>query len=226
MTSRIIKNVKNTKFIKRFPGLNLGSLTVTIFCTFLIIISTFTPIYPKILSIPQEAFVNLPEFFSKIDSIDKITKTVYYVPQIPIIVMLAAILGPRLGILSVIFYIITGLAGFPVFASGGGLNYCTQLGFGYILGFIPGVYTSGNILSGKSKLSTAFRASIIGVTSIHLIGFIYLTIVLFLKHESIFTIFGWIWQLSGMQFFYDIIFAMLAIFIGRFLRKILWIAMD
>ena len=226
MTSRIIKNVKNTKFINKFPVLSIGALTVVLFCTFLIIISTFTPIYPKIFSIPQEAFANPTEFFSKIHSIDKITKTVYYIPQIPIIIMIAAILGPRLGLLSVLVYIIVGLTGFPVFASGGGLNYYTQLGFGYILGFIPGMYTTGNILSGKLKPFTTFRASIIGVIAIHIVGIIYLTTILFIKHESIFAIFGWIWQLSGMQFFYDIIFAMLAILIGRFLRKILWIAMD
>jgi len=226
MNSRIVKDIKNTKFIKRFPDLNLGSLVVIVFCSFLIIISTFTPMPQLILAIPQEALINPSEFFAKANSIGKITSIFYYIPQIPVVLMVAAILGPRLGILSIILYIAAGLAGLPVFAGGGGINYYVQHGFGYILGFIPGIYTAGNILYGKTKLFTAFRASIIGVTAVHLIGIIYLATVLFIKHESIFTVFGWIWQLSGMQFFYDIIFAMLAILIGRFLRKILWVAMD
>jgi biotin transport system substrate-specific component len=226
MKSRIIKNVKNTKFMRRFPGFNLGSLLVAVICTFLIIISTFTPIPQKILTIPQEALINPSGFFSHIDSIDKITKTFYYIPQIPVVIMIAAILGCRLGILSVIIYIIVGLAGFPVFAGGGGINYYMQHGFGYILGFIPGVYTSGNILASKSKPFLTFRAAIVGVTAVHLIGIIYLATVFLIKRESIFTIFGWIWQLSGMQFFNDIIFAIVAVLIGRFLRKALWVAMD
>lgn len=226
MNSRIIKNVKNTKFIRRFPRINVGSLVVAAICAFLIIISTFTPIPQLILAIPQEALLNPADFFAKADSLGKITNIFYYIPQIPIVLMIAAILGPRLGILSVILYITAGLTGFPVFAGGGGINYYMQHGFGYILGFILGIYTTGNILSGKSKPFTNLRAAIVGVTAVHLTGIIYLTIVLFIKHESIFTIFGWIWQLSGMQFFYDIIFAMLAILIGRFLRKALWVAMD
>lgn len=226
MTNRIIKNVKNTKFIKKFPNLNLGSLVVIIICSFLIIISTFTPIPQLILSIPPEALINPSGFFAGIHSIDKITSIFYYIPQIPIVLIIAAILGPKLGIISVIFYIAAGLSGLPVFAGGGGLNYYMQHGFGYILGFIPGIFTAGNILSGKSKPFSTFRAGIVGVTSVHLFGIIYLTIVLLIKCESVFTIFGWIWQYSGMQFFYDIIFSILAIILGKALRKALWVAMD
>lgn len=226
MNNRIIKNIKNTKFIKRFPDLNVGTLIVIIFCSFLIIISTFTPITLLILAIPQEALINPADFFAKANSIGKITNIFYYIPQIPLVLMIAAILGPRLGILSIILYIAAGLTGLPLFAGGGGINYYMQHGFGYILGFIPGIYTTGNILSNKIKPFNTFRAAFIGVTSVHLVGIIYLATVLFIKHESIFTVFGWIWQLSGMQFFYDIIFAILAILIGRLIRKALWIAMD
>lgn len=226
MKSRIIKNVKNTKFIKRFPDVNLGSIVVILLCSFLIVISTFTPIPQLILAIPQEALINPSVFFAKVNSVGKITNIFYYIPQIPIVLMIAAILGPRLGIISVIVYIVAGLSGFPVFAGGGGINYYAQHGFGYILGFIPGMFMAGNILSSKPRQFITFRAAIVGVTAVHFVGIFYLTTVLFLKRESIFAIFGWIWQLSGMQYFYDIIFAIVAILIGRLLRKALWIAMD
>lgn len=226
MKSRIVKQVKNTKFIRRFPYLNFGSFVVMLLCSILILIATFTPIPQLILAIPQEALINPSEFFAKADSIKKITSIFYYIPQIPVVLMIAAILGPRLGILSAILYIGVGLFGFPVFAGGGGLNYYIQHGFGYLLGFIAGIYTTGNILSGKLTNFLTLRAAVVGVTAVHLFGIIYLSIVLTLKRESVFTILGWIWQLSGMQFFYDIIFAILAIALGRFLRKILWVAMD
>ncbi len=226
MNDRIIKNVKNTKFMKRFPGITLGSLVVAVICAFLIIISTFTPIPQLILAIPQEAILHPSEFFSEVNSIQNITNIFYYIPQIPIVLMIAAILGPRIGLFSIIIYIIAGLSGLPIFAGGGGINYYMQHGFGYILGFIPGIFTTGNILSCKLNNFTAVRAAFVGVLAVHFIGIIYLSIVLFIKNESVFTIFGWIWQLSGMQLFYDIIFAILAINIGRLMRKVLWVAMD
>lgn len=226
MKKRILKNVQKTKFIKRFPDVNLGSFIVALICAFFILISTFTPIPQLILTIPQEALINPSVFFAKIDSLEKITSIFYYIPQIPIVLMIASMLGVRLGILAVIIYIIAGLAGLPVFAGGGGMNYYLQHGFGYIIGFIPGVFTAGNIISVKPKSLTKLRAALVGVTSVHVTGIIYLAAVLLVKHESIFTIFGWIWQLSGMQFFYDIIYAFIAILIGRLLRKLLWIVMD
>lgn len=226
MKTRIVKKVKNTRFMRRFPGLNIGSLVVATFCAFLIIISTFTPIPQLILAIPQEALINPSVFFAKMHSIKSITGIFYYIPQIPVVLMIAAILGPRLGLFSVILYIAAGLAGYPVFAGGGGLYYYTQHSFGYILGFIPGIFTAGNILSGKPKPFSSFRAAVVGVTAVHFTGIVYLITVLLIKRQSIFAIFGWIWQLSGMQFFYDILFAIIAVLVGRMLRRFFWIAMD
>ncbi len=226
MTNRLVKKVKNTRFMKRFPGFNLGSLVVMIFCSFLIVISTFTPIPILKLAVPQEAFINPSHFFAGVNSIAKITNTFNYIPQIPVLLMIAAILGPRLGLLSVIIYISAGLSGLPIFAAGGGVNYYTQHGFGYILGFAPAVFIAGNILSGKMELFYSFRAAFTGMLIIHLTGIVYLIIVLLVRRESFFAIFGWIWQSSGIQFFYDLIFAMAAVIIGRLLRKSLWVAMD
>lgn len=46
------------------------------------------------------------------------------------------LLGARLGATAVAVYILLGLAGVPVFASGGGLGYVLQPTFGYLLGFV------------------------------------------------------------------------------------------
>lgn len=226
MNNRIVKKVKNAKFMNQFPGLNLGSLVVILLCSFLIVIATFTPIPILKLAIPQEAFINSSNYFVGGDSISKISKIFYYIPQIPVLLMIAAILGPRLGLLPVIIYIAAGLTGLPVFAGGGGMNYYTQFGFGYILGFCPGLFFAGNILRGKLGLFTFFRATFTGITIIHAIGILYIIIALFISREPFFNIINWIWQSSGIQFFYDLIFGVIAVIIGRLFRKILWIAMD
>ena len=223
---RMLKKIQFTKFLETFPKFKLGSFLIAIFCAFLIVMATFTCIPLRIFAVPAEALSNAGEFFANLNSIDQITKILNYIPQIPVVIMIAALLGPRIGMLSVFLYVGAGLIGFPVFASGGGLSYLGRLGFGYILGFFAGIYTTGNLLSEKPNRLNILKAAIVGVVSVHIIGITYLSGMLLLKHESIFAIFGWVWQLSGIQILYDLLFGIIAAFLGRFLRKALWIVMD
>ena len=225
MTSRVISTVKKSKFMRRFPKFTIGAFLVSIIYTFILVTATFTPIPQLIPALPAEAFINPVDFF-KNTNIEDYTRVFYYIPQIPIVLMIAATVGPRLGFLSVLIYIAAGISGLPIFAGGGGYEYFKQLSFGYILGFLPGIYTVGNILTNKTRPFLSFRAAFVGVTFIHITGIIYLVLVLLCNHESAFSIFNWIWQLSGIQIFYDLIFGILAVFCGRLLRKLLWIAMD
>jgi len=226
MVSRILKKVQFAKFLEPFPKFRLGSFLVAIFCAFLIVMATFTPISLRILAIPGEAFFNSGEFFESLSSIDQITRVLIYIPQIPIIIFIASLLGPQTGILSVFLYIAAGLIGFPVFASGGGIGYLARLGFGYILGFFAGTFVTGQVLSKEPHGINILKAAVLGVLAIHVIGITYLGGMLLLKQQSIFSIFGWIWQLSGIQVLYDILFSIIAAFTGRFFRKVLWIVMD
>lgn len=50
---------------------------------------------------------------------------------------LAAAFGWRVGVATVALYIIEGLSGLPVFASGGGPAYIMNPSFGFILGWLP-----------------------------------------------------------------------------------------
>ena len=50
---------------------------------------------------------------------------------------LAAAFGWRIGVATVALYIIEGLSGLPVFASGGGPAYIMNPSFGFILGWLP-----------------------------------------------------------------------------------------
>lgn len=98
---------------------------------------------------------------------------------LPLMVMLAgSILGPRLGALSVLVYVVLGLIGVPVFAKPpfGGLTYVFQPTFGFLLGFIIAAYVIGMVLE-KIPGDSIFKylgAMLCGIFVIYIIGIPYL----------------------------------------------------
>ena len=227
MYKRIIKKrKKHLKNIYSYPKVKLSWLIVALLCSFLIVIATFSQFSLAILTIPEEGFLNPASFFSSVKSIDKISKIYYYIPQVPVVIFVGALLGPRIGLLSVGIYVLAGLLGLPVFASGGGIEYYKQLGFGYILGYFAGAYLTGNILSKSMDMPTVLRATLVGVLSIHLIGILYLIFFMIINQSSLFSMFGWVWALSAMQLPYDIAFAFFAIYLSKVVRSFLWLTID
>ena len=73
------------------------------------------------------------------------------VPVVPftlqyLFTMLAGLfLGSRRGMISVVAYMLLGLAGLPIFSEGGGIWYIFKPSFGYIIGFCLGAYVTGLI---------------------------------------------------------------------------------
>ena len=59
---------------------------------------------------------------------------------------ITGLLGRRLGITSILLYIITGLFFIPVFALGGGWRYIFEFGFGYIAGYVIAAFVAGTML--------------------------------------------------------------------------------
>ena len=85
------------------------------------------------------------------------------------------LLGPRLGVISVGIYLLLGLVGLPIFTKGGGPSYIFQPTFGYLIGFLIGVYVTGSIAH-KTKnpsLKRLITASLVGLTIVYIIGMIY-----------------------------------------------------
>ena len=79
-----------------------------------------------------------------------------YIPftlQILAVYLAGALLGPRLGMLSQLCYVLIGLIGVPVFAEGGGFGYIFKPTFGYLLGYILGAYVNGWLIN-RFSLST------------------------------------------------------------------------
>ncbi|MGN0641734.1 MAG: biotin transporter BioY [Huintestinicola sp.] len=84
-------------------------------------------------------------------------------------------LGSKKGALSVLCYVLLGLAGVPIFASGGGLGYIFQPTFGYLLGFIAGTYVTGHI-AGKTDSPSVKRllaANLLGLVIVYAMGMVY-----------------------------------------------------
>ncbi|MBL4935958.1 biotin transporter BioY [Clostridium sp. YIM B02515] len=90
-------------------------------------------------------------------------------------------LGSRLGALSQLLYVIIGLLGIPVFASGAvGLNAVISPSFGYLIGFVLGAYVIGKVTesSRKAGFVRLFTACILGMIVIYLIGVPYLYLII------------------------------------------------
>ena len=85
------------------------------------------------------------------------------------------LLGPRRGLMSVLSYLIIGLAGVPIFAHGGGLMYLMKPTFGFLIGFAAAAYVAGKIsetMPGGSYFRLLF-AAFWGEMAYYLCGLIY-----------------------------------------------------
>ena len=94
--------------------------------------------------------------------------------------MLAGLLlGPRLGTISTVAYMLLGLAGLPIFTEGGGLWYVFKPSFGYIIGFAVGTFVTGWIAEYMEKKTIAryLLANLAGLFCVYAIGMIYYYII-------------------------------------------------
>ena len=89
------------------------------------------------------------------------------------------LLGSKLGFLAVMSYIAVGLAGIPVFAAGGGINYILQPSFGYLIGFAFGAFITGKIAESFKKISLKIliAANFAGLLVVYALGMIYYALI-------------------------------------------------
>ncbi len=88
------------------------------------------------------------------------------------ILLAGFILGPWWGLASVVFYLILGAAGLPVFSGGtGGLVKFAGPTGGYLFGFMPGVVAFG-LLSrlGKQRWYFNVMAGVVGMAVVYVFG--------------------------------------------------------
>jgi biotin transport system substrate-specific component len=86
---------------------------------------------------------------------------------------LAAAFGWRIGVATVVAYLIEGAIGVPVFATGGGVGYLMGPTGGFLLGFIPMAYVIGRAadLGGSGRVVMLFIAMVIADALLFALGF-------------------------------------------------------
>lgn len=146
----------------------------------------------------------------------KIKIPFYPVPmtmQTFVVLFLGIILGSKIGTLAVIFYLLEGILGLPVFSNspekGIGIVYFTGPTMGYLIGFIFSVYLVGYFNLKKNFLEILFKL-ILSVSIIYLLGFIWLG-----------TLIGWDKPIFGLGVKPFLLAELLKMLILTFLAKYL-----
>lgn len=111
-------------------------------------------------------------------------------------ILAGALLGSRLGSMSMIVYTLVGFMGVPVFAQmSGGFATLTKPTFGFIISFIILAYVAGKIVEAKGKptLVTFFIACFVGLILNYLIGttYLYASLKYFLGMEELTYLAAW-----------------------------------
>ena len=219
MSKRVSKQLNSFKYKGQPIKAPAGTLALICFCIVVLIVATFTQLS---LTPPSVLFnVMMGKTSLGISSAENVYR---YIPQIPALFFIIALLGRTYGILAIFSYIVLGMF-FPIFALGGGISYLWEYGFGYILAFIPAVFFTGTLLKIKTDFLRIVLMSVLGVITIHILGILYMLFVSALRHAQMDIVFSWIASQSGIQILYDIFFTIIAIYIGRFAKKIFWIIM-
>ncbi len=200
--------------------LSLGSIMLMVFGAFVLTMATFIKFNLTHYILPLDIFDE-----SVIHKSADFLKTVTIIPQIPVVMFIGALLGRKYGITSILMYILAGLFLVPVFALGGGPGYIFEYGFGYIIGYIPGIFFAGTILKNGFTYKNIAKAMFVGVLTIHIIGVLYMLFLAGLKHEGNEFIKGWIMAQSGLKIFYDFILSFLMVLVAKYARILLWIFM-
>ena len=114
----------------------------------------------------------------------KIKIPFYPVPmtmQTFVVLFLGMSLGPKLGTLSVLLYLLEGIMGLPVFSNspekGIGLVYFTGPTMGYLIGFLIASFLSG-YFNLKKNYVLVFIKLILSVSIIYILGIIWLGVLI------------------------------------------------
>jgi biotin transport system substrate-specific component len=97
------------------------------------------------------------------------------------VILSGLILGPKLGALSQIIYIILGLVGIPIFAGfTGGFQTVMKPSFGFIIGFVFAAYIVGKVAHSLENISSKniWIAAFIGTVIPYLFGLPYMYYIL------------------------------------------------
>ena len=155
MSKRVAKQINSFKYKGEPIRITVGTLVLTAMCVLLIIVATFTQVTLKHPYIPFDSLSFLAVETNENAILHHFIKSYKYIPQIPVVFFIVALMGRKFGLLAILMYIFLGLI-FPIFALGGGISYFFEYGFGYILAFLPAIFFAGTLLKGKTDILRIF----------------------------------------------------------------------
>ncbi|MGG3691764.1 biotin transporter BioY [Heyndrickxia ginsengihumi] len=133
-----------------------------------------------------------------------------------------AMLGSRLGTISMIAYAFIGLVGAPVFAQfGSGIRTVLSPTFGFILSYILIAYVIGKMIEKNQSFVSYILAAIIGLVLNYIIGtnWMYAAYKLWAQAPDAFSyLLVWLWMVIPLP--KDIILSILAGFIAHRIRRV------
>ncbi|WP_370221363.1 biotin transporter BioY [Cytobacillus sp.] len=113
-------------------------------------------------------------------------------------ILAGAILGSRLGAITMAVYAFAGLAGAPVFSKfGGGFATLLSPTFGFILSFILTAYVTGKLIEKKKSVPVYITAALIGMVINYVFGtnWMYMAYKLWFTAPEGFTYqMAWLWM--------------------------------
>ena len=204
--------------------MTLGTVILTCFCVCLLIIATFTQLSFTHFIIPAD-FMNYIGSDFNVETKQHFLKYYRYIPQIPMIVFIAGLLGQVFGVIAILVYIAIGLFVYPVFALGGGPKYVFDYNFGYIFAYIPAVFFAASILKNKFSIKNVFQAALVAVLTIHFIGILYTLLIGTISHTANTLLLGWIIAQSGAKILYDYLFSVISILASQYIKRFIWFTM-
>ena len=138
------------------------------------------------------------------------------------VLMAGLILGRKRAAMSVCVYLIIGLVGVPVFASGGGPAYLIRPTFGFLLGFALAAYVMGLMMDKRSKASLFWMilTAVAGLIAYYGVGILYFY---FISNYVINMPVGWKLVLINcclLTIFEDFLLCVLAVLVCSRLRGV------
>ena len=113
-------------------------------------------------------------------------------------------------------YVVMGLVGIPVFASGGGPGYIAQPTFGYLLGFIVQAWVNGAWARKAKQINfrSLLEANLVGMVIVYLFGLVWFYVVSNYIINAPISVWAVIWYCGILQVIPDVVLCIGAAMLG------------
>jgi len=122
-----------------------------------------TPIYIGLVAamISISAFIRIPNPYLP------------FTLQAMVVFLIPIVFGARISFYGVLIYLVLGLIGLPIFASGGGLSYVLKPSFGFLIGYLFAVIPAGLIVKKIHGMVGYFLSGLSTLIIYNIFGLIY-----------------------------------------------------